>query len=329
MAEGTDSEIEILPGLSGQRGEYLKKKAEVLKKKEEKLRKKRTCIIAAAAAVAVIATVLIIADYAAGAGKKNINESGEALSTNSNAAYEAAGNGTGERQKGAFDEVLLSAEEREIIESVYESFVSGEHTAAASKIIESYEELDGIWFEKMKEQEYIYDGESLKLLKNYPEKLSGLVLAGPSTVFFGDFVNSVPEGNVFAMNAYETDADRYDYSAGSWSAGRMQGEGTTGYRYLDNSTADDVLSGIKSGEFADDAISGEVSYTAENKDGSKGVWKFNAKDGVTLLDDKWEYDKERKVYSLASVEGDYKTYELSASEKDIPKWINLINWKVY
>ena len=217
------------------------------------------------------------------------------------------------------DDISLTQADQEFLNSVMGYFDSGDLEGAA-RLLDGYE---------MSWSEFpcMYDGTAMskKLLGT-----KGLVFLKPSTVFTGEFLNGQPEGSCIALQVITLDeGKRYDYSYGTWSGGKMNGSGASGYNYYDGAIGDINRKSAKEGVFKDDQMEGEVTYTSTNTTGETTKWKFQTLAGKIVLDDRWIQENDSQggiVYKLMADQDEKHAYTLSESNIEEDRWKNFIEF---
>jgi len=164
------------------------------------------------------------------------------------------------------------------------------------------------------------------------EKLSetgrseGLVVTRYNTIFFGSFLNGVPEGQCIAVQAMVLNEPRYTYAAGIWSGGKMNGKGMTGFYYYADIPESGFVRTEKVGTYIDNLLDGAFTYRTENRDGEYLHWDMEADAGTTVLSDNWKYYDYRDEYMLPSSEDPARAYVLKKDQTGAVLWNNLILW---
>lgn len=227
--------------------------------------------------------------------------------------------------KESMHPVELTDEELNMFDIIYKDFVYGSYNLAAIDIINSYSILDGLLNEKLSDGKYIYDGKEVKKLDiNYSGQ--GLVFLGSSMAYFGEFSNGMPNGKIYGIFAYEADAKRYDYINAEFKAGKANGYGDTGYIYLNTSGDNEVLSVHRIGEFKEDLLNGTIRYELKDDKGAEDIWEIDVKDGVIVLNDKWSFDEEKKIYRIKSSNQTENEIEINQEDINKERFKNSILW---
>ena len=150
------------------------------------------------------------------------------------------------------------------------------------------------------------------------------------TIFYGDFKDGKPSGQCVALQAITLDEGvRYDYSVGTWTDGVMDGAGECGYDYYEGVTGDGAKKTVKKGNFADDLMEGEISYTSVNGDGESTSWTMTVENGVIVPDARWISDTSddgTPVFRLMADTDDVHAYVVEADAMEEVRWKNMIEW---
>ncbi len=215
------------------------------------------------------------------------------------------------------DEIILSPGDKEFLTQLTGFFDRGDLEGAA-RLLNGY---DIPW----KEFPCMYDGAAMR------GKISsgkGLVFIKASTVFYGNFDYGKPEGECTALQVLELEeGKRYDYSYGTWTNGKMNGNGECGYNYYDGVTEGITKLNAKRGAFKDDLMQGEITYTSTNAEGEASVWQFQVAGGVIIMDDRWIKDTDSSgavIYKLMAKEDIIHAYTLGENAMGEDRWKNLI-----
>lgn len=228
------------------------------------------------------------------------------------------GEESGEPKAPALDE-----SQKAVLTEIMEDMKAGDLKSAASRINDNGEMLQGLFYEVMEGERYLYDGQGLKT----SIEGEGMVFTMPGTVYYGTFKDGRPEGSCMALQAVELDAPRYDYSQGLWKNGMMEGEGHIGYCYYEGSPEGEAQDVCKTGTFTRDLMDGEVTYSTMNGENETSVWKFEVEMGILRLDDRWNYGKEREEYQLMSEDDDSHAYIIGGEMAGQAVWKNLLVWE--
>jgi hypothetical protein len=217
------------------------------------------------------------------------------------------------------EDIPLTQADQEFLNSLKGYFESGDLEGAA-RLLDGY----GI---SWSEFPCMYDGTTMskKILGT-----RGLVFLKPSTVFSGEFLNGKPEGSCTALQVITLDeGKRYDYSYGTWSGGKMNGSGASGYNYYDGAIGDINRKSAKEGGFKDDQMEGEVTYTSTNTAGETTKWMFQTLAGKIVLDDRWIQENDSQggiVFKLMADQDEKHAYTLSESSIEEDRWKNFIEF---
>lgn len=216
-------------------------------------------------------------------------------------------------------EISLTPEDKEFLDSLMESFDSGDLEGAA-RLLNGYEI-------QWKEFPCMYDGTTMRTELT---SVRGLVFLKTSTVFYGEFKDGVPSGTCAALQVISLEeGKRYDYSYGIWANGMMNGSGASGYNYYDGVGEEINKLSAKEGVFKDNRMEGEVTYTSTNAAGEKAAWKFMAADGRIVLDDRWIKDVDSSgtvTYKLIANDEENHAYTLSEADLKEDRWKNYIEF---
>lgn len=216
-------------------------------------------------------------------------------------------------------DISLTEEDKEFLNNLTEYFNSGDLEGAA-RLIDSYQIP---W----KEFPVMYDG--TRMSKEITGT-KGMVFLKPSTVFYGEFQNGQPQGTCTALQVITLDeGKRYDYSYGTWSHGKMNGSGASGYNYYDGVMGDINQKSAKEGEFKDDLMEGEVVYTSTNAAGETAKWLFQTAAGIIVLDDLWIQGNDEQgvvIYKRMADQDENHAYILSESGIKEDRWKNFIQF---
>lgn len=217
------------------------------------------------------------------------------------------------------DDIILTQEDQEFLNSLIGYFDSGDLEGAA-RLLDGYEIS---W----SEFPCMYDG---TVMSKALVGTKGLLFLKPSTVFFGEFLNGQPEGSCTALQVITLEeGKRYDYSYGTWSGGKMNGSGASGYNYYDGAIGDINRKSAKEGVFKDDQMEGEVKYTSTNTAGETTKWVFQTLAGKIVLDNRWIQENDSQggiVYKLMADQDEKHAYTLSESNIEEDRWKNFIEF---
>lgn len=219
-------------------------------------------------------------------------------------------------------ESRATREELALLEELQEFLQNTDLPGAARLLNGREQEFRDLYYVTMEGNPYFYDGEDVSLSGSG----GGLWFQSYSTVFSGTFGESGLEGQGLALQAIHLDYPRYDYSAGRWENGRLNGDGIIGYAYYDGNDGKEAREIKKVGSFADDLMEGKVTYTSINSEGIETIWELEAEDGATVLDERWEYDPDKKEYHLPSLLDPGRIYMLEEENLKEVRWKNMIPW---
>ena len=267
--------------------------------------------------------------------------------------------------EGMFDAaepLPVSGEEEELLSGLYKAMDQGDYAAAAALLNENEDAWRTLVQETLGGKRYCYyeehvdsagsvprggeesgagwptlDTGSSPAADSYAEihrmtELSdegtahGLVITRFNTIFFGSFRDGRPEGTCAAIQAMVLDEPRYTYAVGSWSQGKMNGEGKTGYHCYESEPDTAFARTEKSGTYVDNLLDGPFQYATENGAGECLHWDVEAEMGVTVLTDAWTYYENRNEYMLPSNEDGTRVYVLKKEQEGAVLWNNLLLW---
>lgn len=249
-----------------------------------------------------------------------LSPAGRGSQENRSATYEADAGRT--ESSAAAEEEFLTEGQEHLLKQLLLLMKSDNLAAAASFMEDHKTEITALLEETFAGQRYLYKEEGLA------EGIDGrgIVLTSPSVVFYGIFADGAPEGTAVALKALVLDEPRYDYSIGSWTEGRMNGYGISGYTYYEGTGKTDGLKTERCGTFKDDRMEGELRYTSINNAGDSATWSIFSQAGVTQLDDRWTYKESKDEYRLLAENDDTHAYLLSGTDVGSEIWINRITW---
>ena len=221
------------------------------------------------------------------------------------------------------EEGMISDEERVLLENLEEYLKNTDLLAAAALLNDNEQAFRDLYYNTMQGKPYFFNGEEA----GYRIEGEGICFQSYSTVFFGSFDENGLEGPGLALLAIRLEHPRYDYSAGNWEDGRLNGKGIIGYSYYEGINEEEAREIKKEGTFIQDLMDGPVTYTSVNSKGVETVWSFSAENGVTAIDDKWEYDPDKKEYHLPSDLDGSRIYMQEEGSLSEVRWKNMIPWK--
>lgn len=217
---------------------------------------------------------------------------------------------------------FLTKEQDALLEELLELMKSDDLAGAASTMEAYKSEITVLLEETFMGQRYLYNEEGIADSVDG----RGIVLTAPATLFYGIFQDGSPEGIGVALQGIVLEEPRYDYAIGSWSKGKLNGYGTSGYTYYDGTGEGDGFKTEKSGTFRDDLMEGELRYTSINNEGNSITWNIAASAGVTQLDDRWIYKESKNEYQLLAENDDSHAYLLKGTDVENAIWVNRITW---
>ncbi|MBT9777567.1 hypothetical protein GPL15_13755 [Clostridium sp. MCC353] len=218
---------------------------------------------------------------------------------------------------------MISDEERSLLILLEEHLKNTDLPAAAALLNDNEQAFRDLYYTAMGGKPYFFDGQET----GFEAKGEGICFQSYSTVFFGNFGEEGLDGPGLALQAIRLDHPRYDYSAGNWEHGLLNGKGIIGYSYYEGINEEEAREIKKEGTFVRDLMDGPVTYTSVNAKGVETVWKFTAENGVTVMDDKWQYDPDKKEYHLPSELDGSRIYMQEESSLQEVRWKNMIPWK--
>ena len=221
------------------------------------------------------------------------------------------------------EEYSLTKEQRELLDGVYECMKQTDYTGAARILNDNEQEFKDLYFTVMEGSPYYYDGTQAS------KKSEGgrvICFKAYATVFLGEFGENGLEGQGAALQAIRLDYPRYDYSVGTWNDGQLGGSGIIGYLYYDGIEGEEAREIKKEGTFKNGLMDGEVTYTSVSSSGTETVWKLAAKNGVTVMDERWVHDPDKGEYHLTSETDAGRIYMLGEGDLETVLWKNMINW---
>ena len=141
------------------------------------------------------------------------------------------------------------------------------------------------------------------------------------------FENGCPQGSCLALQFINVDSPRYNYSDGIWDNGKMNGQGTTGYCYYENIPQGENAWAIKTGNFVDDQLEGDIVYEIKGSDESISHWNMLISQGQLQIDDRWTHLDDMGEYQLMSSDSDSHAYLIADDQLDQLLWMNLLGWE--
>lgn len=222
-------------------------------------------------------------------------------------------------------EVALNYMEEQLLKVLSEKMAAMDLEGAAHILNDNGALIEKLFFGKLADGVFIYDGTAMTGERDG----HGLVFQRPGTVFYGDFKDGRPEGNCTALQALKLDEGvRYDYSAGIWKDGRMEGSGECGYNYYEGVEGENAAKTAKRGNFVQNLMEGEITYTSVNGDGGETSWTMNVEHGVVVLDERWSVDENdgKKIYRLMADNDDVHAYVVDEAAALEVRWRNMIEW---
>lgn len=278
-------------------------------------RKKVKLVVIVAAVIVVILSALIIgSDIKAGNEKK----AEEAAKAEKLAALDRG------------EDIEIDPAFKVVLDSLKDQMSQMDYTGASLTIFNNLSMINEFFSETCQSRPFFYAGGSaVSGLTPDAAPDEAIVFSDITTVFYGSFRNSLPEGECGAVRVYVTTDNRvrYDFSEGSWSEGMMNGHGTTGFNYLDydenNIVPDQIYNTGRTGVFEDDMMNGEVTMTVLAGD-QKDHYTCNVDYGMIKIDDKWIEDGD--TYKLACDNGGDRYFEIDKDKVASTLWAGEVYW---
>ncbi|MCI8888694.1 MAG: hypothetical protein HFG70_11495 [Hungatella sp.] len=262
--------------------------------------------------------ILAVLFLGTGRGSKSQNFSESSFQETSEAFKEGA---APLEETSRQEEILLTDQEKELLGLLGQALEEGDYESAARLMMEEEEQLSHLYNVKMGGRLWLYEeGEWKEELEG-----KGLVIKKPGSVYYGELTAGKPQGEGTAFQVVNLDSPRYDYSAGSWEEGRMEGLGTVGYHYYEG-TGEENRSVRRTGMFREDLMQGDVTYRTANTEGQVREWSMKIEDGKIVVDESWAFDEEKNVYQLVSPEDQEHAYSLEKERVGEVRFQNLIPW---
>lgn len=216
----------------------------------------------------------------------------------------------------------VSTAEQAILDELWKCLEEGDEEGAARVLNDNDGQLQILFYTTMEVFDWRFDGQRLTDDLNG----KGLVFRRPTSIYYGELKNGCPEGEGTMLQAVRVGAGRYDFAKGSWKRGKLEGEGVSGYRHYEEPEEEDLMEVVKEGVFQENLMDGMVTYTGVNKAGEDTRWQFAAAQGVTVLDESWEYLEDKGEYRLFSEGDDTHAYILPQAEMGAAIWKNQVTW---
>lgn len=233
------------------------------------------------------------------------------------------------RDETAVHEIALSIGEERLVKQLKEEFDRNDLEGAARLLNDNADSFQSLFFGKLADQLCLFDG---TVMKDEVEG-QGLVFQRAGTVFYGSFKDGKPSGQCAALQAVSLEeGDRYDYSMGHFTEGKMDGAGECGYDYYQGveGDGDGVVKTVKKGDFSKDLMEGPITYQNFDADGSETTWSMTVKDGVLVPDKRWVPDTAKdgaQIYKLASDTDHARSYVVDGDDMGKELWKNMIPWE--
>lgn len=225
-------------------------------------------------------------------------------------------------QESLEQKVTLDNQQEELLRQLWYKLEENNLVEAAAILNQNQTQFNDLFYDIMGGEPFRYDGNRVTgRLDGF-----GIVFKRAATVFYGNFVNGKPEGDVLALQVLELNAPRYDYAVGKWMNGKMNGFGTIGYHYYEGIEGEESKEVEKQGMFQDDMMNSEITYTSINSEEISTTWHFKVSEGGLNTDERWKYDEELKTYSLLSDSDEHHAYVVKEEDLDKKLWKNIISW---
>ena len=238
-------------------------------------------------------------------------------------------------EETAVHEISLTYTEEQLLNLLEGKMHANDLEGAARVLNENDTAFQDLFFGKLADETCLYSsqvdaqGHTGGVMKDEADG-HGLVFQRAGTIFYGDFKDGKPSGQCVALQAITLDEGvRYDYSVGTWTDGVMDGAGECGYDYYEGVTGDGAKKTVKKGNFADDLMEGEISYTSVNGDGESTSWTMTVENGVIVPDARWISDTSddgTPVFRLMADTDDVHAYVVEADAMEEVRWKNMIEW---
>ncbi len=216
----------------------------------------------------------------------------------------------------------LSDSQIDLLNQIENAIEQQQLAKAAELMLDNEERLWVLYHDLLGGEPYLFcEGKLFKDVQG-----TGMVIRKPSTVFYGGFVDGKPEGNGTALQVIEIDYPRYDYSTGVWSDGRMNGEGSVGYRYYEG-LGEENRAVSRTGLFVDDKMDGTVTYSTTNAEDTVVTWDMTVDEGTLVLDENWTFDEEKGTYQLLTNEDGGHAFVTTQEAAKSMMFRNMIPWE--
>lgn len=216
----------------------------------------------------------------------------------------------------------LSESQIDLLNQIENAIEQQQLAKAADLMLDNGERLWELYHEFLDGEPYLFcEGKLFKEIQG-----TGMVLRKPSTIFYGAFVDGRPEGQGTALQVIEIDYPRFDYSTGIWSEGKMNGEGSVGYRYYEG-LGEENRAVSRTGVFVEDKLDGDVTYSTTNAENTVVTWNMIVESGVLVLDDNWIFDEEKESYQLVTNEDGGHAFVTTEEGAKSMMFQNMIPWE--
>lgn len=282
---------------------------------------KKKCLAAAGAALSLLLAGLYLGNHG-GAGEAEPFAGVPEMPATITAARYYAETETESEAEPEPEVCEVSPAEQTVLDGLWKCLEQGDDVGAARLLNDNDAQLQILFYTTMGARDWRYDGQSLTDDLNG----RGVVFRRPTSIYFGELKNGRPEGEGMMLQAVRVGAGRYDFARGSWKLGKLEGEGVSGYRHYEAPDGDGLMEVVKEGMFHENLMDGLVTYVSINQMGEDTRWQFAAAQGVTVLDESWEYAEERGEYRLFSEQDNTHAYILPQAEMGAVIWKNQVTW---
>lgn len=215
----------------------------------------------------------------------------------------------------AYQHLLIELEEKMEGENIHQ---------AAEQLRKEWEKMEEL-FAQMPKKSILYAEKG-----NIVDSLEGMGLAirEDKTCFYGSFYQGKPQGVCTAVSCKNRFG--YQYSAGTWKAGQMEGPGITGNVCLtgkDSLTDRKIAKEQVFGMFSEDKLDGSFTYRQTDAQGADRWWTMTAQKGRTCLDKRWSFKEEIEEYRLLSETEGNVMFVVPKNEMHNIWWKNRVSWE--
>lgn len=205
------------------------------------------------------------------------------------------------------DDLVLSAEQLELLTQIYTYTSGGNYADASSVLLKNIDVFRTLFNDTMQGEYYLFDGMEFEKLNNG----EGLVIkkvGDTATVFFGTFVNGLPEGR--NLRLYISNSDGYPWyrltESDAWKEGSVNGFAIDTIEYFDGTSEDEAYRGVTEATYINNVANGEIKDTAFFAEHSD-INIFNVENGYIVLDDRWEPYDGSEYYTMKDDQSSYET----------------------